>query len=51
MALIPQSLAGGEELSMKALSDNIFSMLRVSMLGIIELFEPKCLEPDYYGER
>ncbi|WP_028715482.1 Gp138 family membrane-puncturing spike protein [Pantoea ananatis] len=40
MAVTPQSLAGGEEQAMKVLSDTIFSMLRVSMPGIIESFDP-----------
>lgn len=40
MAVTPQSLAGGEEQALKVLSDTIFSMLRVSMPGIIESFDP-----------
>lgn len=40
MALTPQSLAGDEQQAMKVLSDTIFSMLRVSMPGIIESFDP-----------
>jgi len=40
MAVTPQSLAGGEEQTMKTLSDTIFSILRVSMPGIIESFDP-----------
>ncbi|ASN17760.1 translation initiation factor IF-2 [Pantoea ananatis] len=40
MAVTPQSLAGGEEQAMKVLSNTIFSMLRVSMPGIIESFDP-----------
>ena len=40
MTVTPQSLAGGEQQAMKALSDTIFSMLRVSMPGIIESFDP-----------
>ncbi|AVG77942.1 Gp138 family membrane-puncturing spike protein [Pantoea ananatis] len=40
MAVTPQSLAGGEQQAMKVLSNTIFSMLRVSMPGIIESFDP-----------
>lgn len=40
MSISPQSLAGGEQQAMKVLSDTIFSMLRVSLPGIIESFEP-----------
>ncbi|PQK95858.1 Gp138 family membrane-puncturing spike protein [Pantoea ananatis] len=40
MAVTPQCLAGGEEQAMKVLSDTIFSVLRVSMPGIIESFDP-----------
>ena len=40
MAVTPQSLAGDEQQAMKVLSDTIFSMLRVSMPGIIESFDP-----------
>lgn len=40
MSVSPQSLAGGEQQAMKVLSDTIFSMLRVSLPGIIESFDP-----------
>lgn len=40
MSVNPQSLAGGEQQAMKVLSDTIFSMLRVSMPGIIQSFDP-----------
>lgn len=40
MPVNPQSLAGGEQQSMKVLADSIFSMLRVSMPGIIQSFDP-----------
>lgn len=40
MTVTPQSLAGGEQQAMKVLSDTIFSMLRVSMPGIIQSFDP-----------
>lgn len=40
MSISPQSLAGGEQQAMKVLSDTIFSMLRVSLPGIIESFDP-----------
>ncbi|WP_065649245.1 Gp138 family membrane-puncturing spike protein [Pantoea eucrina] len=40
MSVSPQSLAGGEQQAMKVLSDSIFSMLRVSLPGIIESFDP-----------
>lgn len=40
MSVNPQSLAGGEQQAMKVLSDTIFSMLRVSLPGIIESFDP-----------
>jgi len=36
-----QSLAGGEQQSMKMLADSIFSSLRVSLPGIIESFDPE----------
>ncbi|QCA04112.1 Gp138 family membrane-puncturing spike protein [Pantoea vagans] len=41
MTVSPQSLAGGEQQSMKVLADSIFSSLRVSLPGIIESFDPK----------
>ena len=40
MSVNPQSLAGGEQQAMKVLSDTIFSMLRVSLPGIIQSFDP-----------
>ncbi len=40
MSVSPQSLAGGEQQAMKVLSDTIFSMLRVSLPGIIESYDP-----------
>ena len=40
MSVSPQSLAGGKQQAMKVLSDTIFSMLRVSLPGIIESFDP-----------
>lgn len=40
MSVSPQSLAGGEQQAMKVLSDSIFSMLRVSLPGIIESYDP-----------
>lgn len=40
MSVNPQSLAGGEQQAMKTLSDSIFSMLRVSLPGIIESYDP-----------
>jgi len=40
MPVSPQSQAGGESQAYKALSDSIFSMLRVSMPGIIQSFDP-----------
>lgn len=40
MSVSPQSLAGGEQQAMKVLSETIFSMLRVSLPGIIESFDP-----------
>lgn len=40
MSVSPQSLSGGEQQAMKVLSDTIFSMLRVSMPGIIQSFDP-----------
>ncbi|MDU1573279.1 MAG: Gp138 family membrane-puncturing spike protein [Pantoea sp.] len=40
MSVNPQSLGGGEQQAMKVLSDTIFSMLRVSMPGIIQSFDP-----------
>lgn len=40
MPVSPQSQAGGESQAYKALSDSIFSMLRVSMPGIIQTFDP-----------
>lgn len=40
MSVSPQSLAGGEQQAMKVLSDTIFSILRVSLPGIIESFDP-----------
>lgn len=43
MSVNPQSLAGGEQQAMKVLSDTIFSMLRVSMPGIIQSFDPIAL--------
>lgn len=43
MSVNPQSLAGGEQQAMKMLSDTIFSMLRVSMPGIIQSFDPIAL--------
>jgi len=52
MSVTPRSLAGGEEQAMKVLSDTIFSMLHVLIPGIIESFDPKCLElGDDYLER
>ena len=43
MSVNPQSLAGGEQQAMKVLSETIFSMLRVSMPGIIQSFDPNTL--------
>lgn len=40
MSVNPQSLAGGEQQAMKTLSDSIFSMLRVSLPGIVESYDP-----------
>ncbi|AIR86264.1 hypothetical protein [Pantoea rwandensis] len=40
MSVHPQSLAGGEQQSIKVLADSIFSMLRVSLPGIIESYDP-----------
>ncbi|WP_312630947.1 Gp138 family membrane-puncturing spike protein [Pantoea piersonii] len=40
MSVNPQSLAGGEQQAMKTLSDSIFSMLRVSLPGIVESYNP-----------
>lgn len=40
MSVSPQSLSGGEQQAMKVLSDTIFSMLRVSLPGIIQSFDP-----------
>ncbi|OON35595.1 translation initiation factor IF-2 [Izhakiella australiensis] len=40
MPVSPQSLAGGEQQTSKSLSDSIFSMLRVSMPGVIQSFDP-----------
>lgn len=40
MPVSPQSQAGGESQAYKALSDSIFSMLRVSLPGIIQSFDP-----------
>ncbi|EMA1800178.1 translation initiation factor IF-2 [Cronobacter turicensis] len=54
MSISPQTLSGGEQQAMKVLSDNIFSMLRVSMPGIIQSFNPTActctVQPAILGE-
>jgi len=55
MPVSQQSQAGGESQAYKALSDSIFSMVRVSMPGIIQTFDPiacTCtVQPAISGQR